>query len=115
MALCISSENWHVANTDHRIVVTLNKSDLDFKAVWLLVDEIAELANEHAKVNIHVDCGKVRRFAGTAFGKFITLAKRLRNREGCLVLANVDAGVYQSFRAARLTENLDIRACSREA
>lgn len=111
MSLRLYSENWNLSNADAGLVVTLKQRELDFKAIRLLVDEIAELADERANANIRVDCRKVRRLAGTAFGKFINLSKKLRERDGCLVLDNVDARVYQSLRAARLTENLDIRAC----
>jgi anti-anti-sigma factor len=115
MALQLCSDNWQLTSSADEIVVTLKRRELDVQCVSLLVDELSELAHVNENSTVHLDCGNVRRLAGTAFGKFISLAKKLRDRDGDLVLSNVDAGVYQSFRAARLTENLDIRACPCEA
>jgi anti-anti-sigma factor len=115
MPLQLCSDNWQLTSLDADIVVTVNRRDLDVQSVSLLVDEVSELASANQSSTVYLDCGNVRRLAGTAFGKFISLAKKLRDRDGNLVLSNVDAGVYQSFRAARLTDNLDIRACPCEA
>jgi anti-anti-sigma factor len=115
MALQICSDNWQLTSLDQELVVTVKRRELDAQTVSLLVDELSELARTNDNSTVHLDCGNVRRLAGAAFGKIISLAKKLRDRDGDLVLSNVDAGVYQSFRAARLTENLDIRACPCEA
>jgi anti-anti-sigma factor len=109
MALQFVSHNWQVEHVDDGLTVTLSQQELDSKAVWILVDELFELAQESGKPNLYVDFGNVRRIASVVFGKLITLDKRLREVDCRLILCNVDAFVYESFRSVRLTENLDIR------
>jgi anti-anti-sigma factor len=110
MALQFLSYNWEVENVDDGIMVTLSQRELDSKAIWILVDELFELALESGQQNLYVDFAHVRHLAGIVFGKLITLDKKLRDVDCRLVLCNVDRSLYQSFRAARLTDNLDIRA-----
>jgi anti-anti-sigma regulatory factor len=108
MSLQFLSCSWEVETVDSGIMVTLGQEEWDSKAVWVLFDELFELAVEYRRPNLYVDFANVRRLAGIVFGKLITLDKKLR-AVGCrLVLCNVDPGLYQSFRAARLTENLTI-------
>src|SRR5438105_3875139 len=109
MSLQFLSHSWEVSDVESGIVVTLNQQDLDSKAIWILVDELFELALEHGQPNLYVDFGNVRRVASIVFGKLITLDKRLRNVDCRLVLCNVSSFLYQLFRATRLTENLVIR------
>ena len=110
MALQFLSHNWEVAHVDDGILVTLSQRELDSQAIWILVDELFELALESGRPNLYVDFANVRHLAGIVFGKLITLDKKLREVDCRLILCNVDRFLYQSFRAARLTENLDIRA-----
>jgi anti-anti-sigma factor len=109
MSLQFLSHAWEVGTVDSGIVVTLNQQDLDSKAIWVLVDELFELALEHGEPNLYVDFGNVRSVASIVFGKLITLDKKLRNVDCRLVLCNVNSFLYRLFRAARLTENLVIR------
>jgi anti-anti-sigma regulatory factor len=109
MALQFVSHNWQVEHIENGIVVILSQQELDSRAIWILVDELFELAQESGQPNLYVDFGNVRRLANIVFGKLITLDKKLRDVDCRLILTNVNAFVYQSFRAGRLTENLDIR------
>src|SRR5437660_6811957 len=109
MALQFLSHNWQVEHIDNGIEVTLSQQELDSKAIWILVDELFELAQESGQSNLYVNFGNVRRLAAIVFDKLITLDKRMREVDCRLILCNVNPSVYESFRAARLTENLDIR------
>jgi anti-anti-sigma regulatory factor len=109
MSLQFLSCSWEVQHVDSGIMVTLSQEDWDSKAIWVLFDELFELALEHGQPNLYVDFGNVRRLAGIVFGKLITLDRKLREVDCRLVLCNVEQALYQSFRAARLTENLEIQ------
>jgi anti-anti-sigma regulatory factor len=109
MLLPLLSDEWLVERLENGIRVTLNQQELDSKTIWILVDELFELVLKTGQTNLYVDFGNVRRLASIVFGKLITLDKKLRAMDCRLILCNVDPFVYQSFRAARLTENLDIR------
>jgi anti-anti-sigma regulatory factor len=108
MSLQFLSCSWQVENVASGIMVKLAQEEWDSKAVWVLFDELFEVALEHGQPNLYVDFGNVRRVAGIVFGKLITLDKKLRKVDCQLVLCNVEPALYQSFRAARLTENLTI-------
>ncbi len=112
MALQFLSHNWQVENLEDGIVVALSQQALDSKTIWILVDELVELAHENGKPILYVDFSQVRRIASILFGKLITLDRKLREMDCHLILCNLDPFVYESFRMARLTENLDIRTLS---
>jgi anti-anti-sigma regulatory factor len=114
MSLQFLSCSWEVQTIEAGIVVTLSQEEWDSKAVWVLFDELFELALEYGRPTLYVDFGNVRSVAVIVFGKLITLDKRLREVECRLVLCNVKPALYQSFRAARLTENLLIEGKERE-
>jgi anti-anti-sigma factor len=109
MALTLLSRNWDVEQVSDGIRIALRQQELDSKAIWVLFDELFELAVESGKPHLYVDLQNVRSLASIVFGKLITLDKKLRDVDCRLILCNPDPFVYQSFRAARLTENLDIR------
>jgi anti-anti-sigma factor len=109
MSLQFLSCSWEVETVDSGILVRLSQEELDSKAVWVLFDELFELALENGQPNLFVDFGNVRRLAGIVFGKLITLDKKLREVDCRLILCNVHPSLYQTFRAARLTDNLEIQ------
>jgi anti-anti-sigma regulatory factor len=110
MSLQLLSPAWEITNSDTEgVTVALEPEELDSKTVWVLFDELFELAMESLQSTLYVDCDNVRRVARIVFGKLITLDKKLRKSECRLVLCNVEPGLYRAFQAARLTENLEIR------
>jgi anti-anti-sigma regulatory factor len=109
MSLQFLSHRWDVECIANGLIVRLSQEDLHSTAISILVDELYELALEHGRANLYVDFANVRRLASIVFGKLISLDRKLRDVDCRLVLCNVDPAVYQAFRAARLTENLDVR------
>jgi anti-anti-sigma factor len=109
MSLQFLSHRWDVESIDNGLVVRLSQQDLDSKSISILVDELFELVQEYGRPNLYVDFANVRRLASIVFGKLISLDRKLRHVDCCLILCNVEPAVYQAFRAARLTENLDVR------
>jgi anti-anti-sigma factor len=109
MSLQVLSRNWQAEHVQDGIVVQLEGQVLNSKAVWVLFDELFELAQEFAPGALYVDFGEVRSLPSIVFGKLITLDKKLRDIDCRLVICNPDPFVFQSFRAARITESLDIR------
>jgi anti-anti-sigma regulatory factor len=109
MALQVLSEFWSADAVHDGVVVELSQEVLDSRAVWVLFDELFELAVDSGLSTLYVDFQNVRRLASIVFGKLITLDKKLRDIDCRLIICNPDPFVYQSFRAARITENLDIR------
>jgi len=106
MTLQFLSHRWEVTATASGLTVTIAQEDLDSKAIWILFDELYELALEYGKPDLFVDFKKVRCLANIGFGKLITLDKKLREVDCRLVLCNVDPSLYKALQAARLTENL---------
>jgi anti-anti-sigma factor len=112
MALQLLSRYWQMEDIEDGISVKLNQRELDSKSVCVLVDELLELVHDSRPANLYVDLRKVHRIASIAFGKLITLDKKLRDGDCDLVLCGVDPVLYQAFRSARLTDNMDIRVAS---
>ena len=50
MALQIMSQNWQVAYVEDHIMVTVTQLELDSKAIWLLIDELTELAQDNPNI-----------------------------------------------------------------
>ena len=106
MSLQFLSQRWEVTTTASGLTVTIAQQELDSNAIWILFDELYQLALEYGKPNLLVDFKNVRRLANIGFGKLITLDKKLRDVDCRLVLSNVNPALYKALQAARLTENL---------
>jgi anti-anti-sigma factor len=109
MSLQFLSHSWQVENLEDGIMVTVHQQELDSRTLWILADELFELAQECGQPNLCVDFGKVYSLPSAVLGILIKLDKQLRNIWCRMILNKVGPLVYQSLRAARLTENLDIR------
>jgi anti-anti-sigma regulatory factor len=109
MSFVFLAHPWEVKNVDDGLMVTVSQNELDASTIAVLVDELVELARESGQGKLYVDFSQVRQLANIVFGKLITLDAKLRNMDCRLTLCNVQSYLYQSFQAARLTDNLDIR------
>jgi anti-anti-sigma factor len=103
------SHSWEVTNVDDGILVTIAHHELDAATIAVLVDDLCELARESGQPNLYVDFDQVRQLASIVFGKLISLDGRLREMGCRLVLCNLDPFLYQTLRATRLTDSLDVR------
>ena len=110
MSFRFLSHQWEMQDVEDGILVTLAHRDLDALTTPVLVDELYDLVLENGQRNLYLDFGRVHFLASVVVGKLLALDNRLRTVGGRLALCNVPDALYESLRAARVTETLDVRA-----
>jgi anti-anti-sigma factor len=99
-----------VENAEEVTRVTLATRELgevNLQAIGEELFAIADRLSHHGRLEL--DLGEVRYLTSTALGKLLGLHKRVRDRGGRLVIANVTDLVHEIFEVTQLHRILDVR------
>ncbi len=83
--------------------------ELGEEEIQAIGGELSAIADGLDHGQLTLDLGQVRFLTSTALGTFMALHRRLGDRGGQLVLANVTDIVYEVFEVTCLNHVLDIR------
>lgn len=89
-----------VSFTDEKIL-----EETDIKA---LQDSIMSVIEQVERIKLILDFGNVRFLSSAVLGLLIRLSKRIYEREGQLILCNINPKIYEIFKITRLTKTFDI-------
>jgi len=97
------------------IVVLEDRKILEETAITQIGERLSELANEYNPPKILLDFEKVDHLSSAALGMLITLSRQLKDRQGQLVLANINAQIYEVFKITKLNKLFNIQNSTEEA
>lgn len=86
--------------TDEKIL-----EEQDIKA---LAESIMSVIEQAERINLILDFGNVRFLSSAVLGLLIRVSKRIYERDGQLVLCNINPKIYEIFKITRLTKTFDI-------
>jgi anti-anti-sigma factor len=109
MSFHFCAHSWEVRHMTDGTQVKLSRRDLDAESVSELVDDLAGLALETGSRNLYLDFADVDQLASVVIGKLVALNGKLGQHGGRLIVLDVQPSVYEMFRAACLTDVLDLR------
>lgn len=87
----------------------VDKKILDEGNIQLIGNELFALVEEQGRRKIIVDFSNVEYFSSAAFGKLITLDKKVKAAKGKLRLCSIRPDIYEVFAITRLNKLFDIK------
>lgn len=104
-----------VKNEDGVTVVEFeNRKILDELTINQIFEKLNELADAENVPLILLNFRKVEHLSSAALGALITLNKKVGQRNGRLVLANIHPQIYEVFKITRLDKVFEIRGTTQE-
>jgi len=95
MSLYLLSHAWQVEDVADGIVVRVSRRDLDEETQALLSDELYELTLESGQAKLYLDLGELHSLPGGVVDKIYALNRRMRERNGKLVLCGLKPAVRE--------------------
>jgi anti-sigma B factor antagonist len=77
-------------------------------------EQLSELADSAPSPKILLDFKNVEHLSSAALGMLITLSKQLTERQGKMVLANINPQIYEVFRITRLNKLFNIQSSTQD-
>ncbi len=108
------SHAWEVREVEDGLWVRCSPRDLNAHTIPMMVDDLFELVLENGPPNLYLDFSEMHCLASIVIGKLIALNEKLRPIGGRVVVCNLERALMEPFRAARVTELLDIRTRDEE-
>ena len=87
----------------------IDKKVLDETNIQLIGNELFALVEVDGRQKIIVDFCNVEYFSSAAFGKLITLDKKVKAAKGKLRLCSIRPDIYEVFAITKLNKVFDIR------
>jgi len=104
-----------VTKQDGVTVVELeNKKILDELTIQQIFEKLNDLVTAETVPMILVNFRKVEHLSSAALGALITLNKKVNQRNGRLVLANIHPQIYEVFEITRLDKVFEIAGTTQE-
>lgn len=96
-------------------VVFLDRIITKEQDIQMIGEELFSLVDEQGKKKIILDFANLEYLATDAFGKLITLQKKVSAADGKLVLCNISKDIYEIFEIVKLNKILTIVKDEKEA
>jgi len=97
MSLYLLSHAWQVEDVADGIVVRVSRRDLDEETQARLADELFELTLESGRAKLYLDLGELHSLPGGVVDQIFALNRRMRERNGKLVLCGLKPGVREQL------------------
>jgi anti-anti-sigma factor len=97
------------------VVRLLSVALIDYEQIDALGDRLLRVLDEPGCRQVVLDLGRVEHMGSAMIGRVLGLHKRLRAREGQLVLCNVSAEILNALEVLRLSPLLSIHGNEQEA
>ena len=81
---------------------------LEEKDIFALQESIMSVIEQAERINLILDFGNVRFLSSAVLGLLIRISKRIYERDGQLMLCNINPKIYEIFKITRLTKTFDI-------
>jgi anti-sigma B factor antagonist len=78
-------------------------------------ERLSEIIEDEGSAKLLLDFRNVEHLSSAALGMLITLNKRLGERQGRLVLANIHPQIYEVFKITRLNKLFNIQSSTEDA
>ena len=91
------------------VVNFVDKRILDEETIQIIGEQLFSLVDDEKKRNIQISFANVEFLCSPAFGKLISLQKKLQAVGGCLVLCNINSTIYELLTRTRLEHFFDIQ------
>jgi len=90
------------------IVSFTDEKILEEKDIKALQESIMSIVEQAERINLILDFRNVRFLSSAVLGLLIRISKRIYERDGQLMLCNINPKIYEIFKITRLTKTFDI-------
>lgn len=100
---------------DVRLVSFADRKILEEVQIQQISERLEELILEDARPRIILDFSGVEHLSSAALSVLISVKKLVAEREGKLVLTNIQAQIFEVFKITRLNRLFEVRDSNQEA
>lgn len=100
---------------DVTIVQFLDRNILDEASIYQIGQEISELIDDAPEPKLLISFENVDHLSSAALGTLITINKKVRQKDGQLRLADIDAQIYEVFVITKLNDLFQIHETKEQA
>jgi anti-anti-sigma factor len=104
------SYSYDMRQIEDGILVRVRSKSLNAGASVLLMDDLAEAAQQSGLASLYLDLREVEFLSSEMFAQLVVLDRQLRNAGGRLALFNLNPLMQDLLQASCLTGLLDVRA-----
>ena len=97
------------------IVELKDRKILEELQIRQIGDRLGEIVRAEPAPKLLIDFSSVEHLSSAALGVLITLNKRVAERQGRLVLANIHPQIFEVFKITRLNKLFNIQATTEDA
>lgn len=100
---------------DVTIIEFMDRNILDEGNIQQIGDQINRIIEDSAVPKLLISFENVEHLSSAALGTLITINNKVRQRDGQLRLANIDAQIYEVFAITKLNKLFQIHKTTEEA